>query len=235
MALRSRIYMLVALLAIGGVLLTLALWGGQGEEAGGGHKTKEQSADPSRGLSGEDQNVEPANNEPTPLAVETLYNFDASDTRQLVGYSNAVFSGKTVGLVGEKPLTSTIPNDPGQPQQQWEVEVSEVFKGEGLRGLSSGARVVINVSGGTDPKTGEPVVVASAGSTPPATDEPMVQGGSYVFAARDNRRAGWLEISAQPFGKVPVESREKYESVRTEFLTALEDPIDPLANPSATD
>lgn len=81
-----------------------------------------------------------------PTAIEVLYTFDASDTRQLVGYSEAVFSGRTVRLVGEEPLTSTIPDDPGQPQQQWEVEVSEVLKGEGVRGLAPGAREIVRCS-----------------------------------------------------------------------------------------
>ena len=233
------IYTLVILLAAGAIVLALVLFAGGGEnpqdaadsppnnESGGGNQLE--------GLSeGQGQDVGSEQGPPV-NAIEIIYNFDASEKPQLVGYSEAVFSGRAVRLAGEEPLMSTIPDDPGQPQEQWEVEVSEVLKGEGIQGLTSGATVVVNVAGGEDPRTGERVVISSAGSTPPAVDEPVEKGASYMFAVRDDEENDWLVLSAQPQGKVQVETRQDYDRVREEFVGALDEQVDPLEDQVVND
>lgn len=244
MALRGKAIAVLIAAAVVFVLLALALGGGgnQGNDASrgqqaGGEGGSEALDGLSEGSPGGGQDVGLEREEQQPTAIENLYIFDASDTRQLAGYSQAVFSGEVLRLVGEEPLKSTIPGDEGDPRQQWEVEISEVLKGEGLGNppVSPGARVVVNVDGGTDPETGEPVVVASAGETPSAVDQLVEEGGSYVFAVRLNEREGWLDVSAQPFGKVPVESREEYERVRADFVRGIENQVNPLEGQVVSD
>lgn len=240
MALRGR---LIALVVVAGAVFVVfaLLFGGGGEDGppadrGGGAGEDGGGSDALGGLS-ENDGQEVGLEQEEPAAIENLYVFDASDTRQLAGYSHAVFSGRVVRLVGEKPLRSTIPDDEGDPQQQWAVEISEVLKGEGVGQppVAPGSEVVVNVAGGTDPETGRPVVVASSGKTPPAVDRPVERGGSYVFAVRWNEREGWLDVSAQPFGKVPVGSREEYERVRSDFARGIEDQVDPLEGQVVSD
>lgn len=245
MELRGRNVLLLVLGAAAVVVLALVfLSGGGGGDGGGEGAGKEPPADGAdgggalQGLSA-NNNAGSANNRKPPETeeIENIYNFDASKKPVLAGYSQAIFSGKAVRMVGEEPLKSNIPGDDGDPQRQWEVEVSEVFKGEDAAGsgLAPGERVVVNVDGGIDPETGRHIVIASAGDTPHAVDVPVEEGASYVFFVRVNERKDWFEVSAQPYGKVLVQTREDYEEERAEVVAAMEEQVNPLEGQVVSD
>lgn len=176
--------------------------------------------------------------------MEIAYVFDVADPRKLAGYSDAVFVGRVEEVVGEEPLTSTIPDSPGQPQTQFSVEVGKILKGEDTdRGVSRGESVTVNQRGGTDPETGKEVVVVAAVPAEPSAEnedhsaaaaEEAIQagllepGGTYLFSTRYNEREDWQGISGQPYGTRPLDGGLEDERVLDEYREAVENQVNPL-------
>lgn len=177
--------------------------------------------------------AEGASREEVPT-VETIYAFDTTDPRKLVGFSDSVFIGKAEKRVGEEPLTSTIPGTEGDtPRVQYEVSVEDLLK-EGS--LSPGDKIVVNQKGGEDPDTGKKVEMVAVVNGCHFPDELLEEGERYLFSVRQNKAEGRYDLSAQPHGKVPIDgaSQEAKTSLIGAFERAVEDPVDPLASPGAS-
>ncbi len=135
-----------------------------------------------------------------PPTLEVLYSFDATDPRELAGYSDAVFVGRTLEMTGEEPLESSIPGR-SQPQTQFEVEVVELISGDGL---AVGERITVNQIGGVHSGTGETYVVSGVVGEGSHLDTLLEPGKEYLLAVKRNEATGLYDISAQPHGDVPL-------------------------------
>lgn len=224
MALRTKLILLGAMFVTTAALILLSRLG-EGVQQGVGQQVP--AARPPEKAQDVPVKGPPEQAQPT---MEITYTFDASDPRKLVGYSDAVFVGTVLARVGDKPLKTTIPDDPGQPQAQYEVRITTVVKsGKGPAAIGADQRVTVNQMGGTDPGTGREILVvpggASAGGSP---DEPLKTGAEYLLATRYNTARHWHDISAQPFGDIPLTSKTERQRLLAAFHAAHENETDPL-------
>lgn len=152
---------------------------------------------------------------------ELLYTYDFFDERRVAGYSESVFAGRVVGVVGSEPLKTSIPSDEEGRQTQYAVEVTEVLKGE----LSAGERVTVNQLGGRDEERGETIVVEGVYGSAHATDALLREGAEYLLATVPTPDTEWHTITAQPTGDVPLD--EDRREILAEWRAAVEDEIPP--------
>jgi hypothetical protein len=223
-ALRTKLILLGAMFVTTAALILLSRLG-EGVQQGAGQQVP--AARPPEKAQDAVVKEPPEQARPT---MEITYTFDASDPRKLVGYSDAVFTATVLARVGDKPLKTTIPDDPGQPQAQYEVRITNVVKsGKGPAAVGADQRATVNQMGGTDPKTGQEIAVvpggASVGSSP---DQPLKTGAEYLLATHYNTTQHWHDISAQPFGDIPLTSKTERQRLLAAFHAAHENETDSL-------
>lgn len=131
---------------------------------------------------------------------------DYTDSRRLVGVSDAVFIGRVVSQLGtsiERVL----------PETQFSVTVLESIKG------SLNGNVVINQQGGYHPQEHRMVIFEA--------DPLLAVGGTYLFAARlrlfdDGSR--WYTVIPN-YGDVRISSEAQRQALRSEFHRAYREEI----------
>ena len=226
MTLSGRARLLLALLAFVALWAALAVWAFTSGDS-----------DPEASQPGTDQGSVEANdvsnvasgNKPPPKLpmIEALPAFDTSDPRRLIGFSENVFVGRVEQKVSELPLKSSIPNDDGEPQVQFRVQVGETIKSGGPEPLATGDKAVVDQMGGIDEETGEPYVINTITGGAHFTDHILEPGNEYLFATRFDPARGFHTITAQPHGNVLLTGSDEGASTLELYRRSAEDEIDP--------
>jgi hypothetical protein len=154
------------------------------------------------------------------------YDYDVYDERRLIGVAENVFLGRVLSKIGEKPVKTSIPNDPGRPFAQFHVRVLEPIKASGPRPLKPGDGAVVAQEGGHE--RGRPYVLVGEACGKEQQDEPLEAGREYLFATYWDGGPGWHVLTAQPAGNRPVEKARR-EGLLARYREAAVTQVDPLA------
>lgn len=227
MTLSGRARLLLILLAFVVLWAAVAVWAFTSGDSG--PQASRPSTDQNSGSEAQDvSNVASGNKSPPKLPmIEALPAFDTSDPRRLIGFSENVFVGKVEQKVSEVPLKSSIPNDDGEPQVQFRVQVAEIIKSTGPEALETGEKAVVDQMGGIDDETGEPYVVNTITGGAHFTDKMLETGNEYLFATRYDPARGFHTIVAQPHGDVLLTKSEEGAATLELYRRSAEDEIDP--------
>ena len=153
------------------------------------------------------------------------YDYDVYDERRLIGIAENVFLGRVVSKIGENPVKTSIPDDPGRPFAQFHVEVLEPIKRSGPRPLEAGDGAVVSQEGGH--KRGDVYVLVGEACGKEERDEPLEPGREYVFATYWDGGLGWHALSAQPAGDRPVEEAWR-ATILARYREAAATQVNPL-------
>ena len=225
MTLSGRARLILVLLAFAALWTALAVWaftsGDRDQEASRSDTAQDQAE--ARDVS----NVASGNKPPPKLPmIEALPAFDTSDPRRLIGFSENVFVAQVEQKVSEVPLKSSIPNDDGEPQVQFRVQVGETIKSGGPEPLSTGDKAVVDQMGGIDEETGEPYVVNTITGGAHFTDHMLEAGNEYLFATRFDPARGFHTITAQPHGNVLLTGSDEGAATLELYRRSAKDEID---------
>jgi hypothetical protein len=165
---------------------------------------------------------------PPPGVIEARvhYDYDVYHRPRLVGVSENVFLGRVISKIGEKPVKTTIPKDPGRPFAQFQVEVLKSIKASGPRPLRAGESAVVAQEGGY--KNGKIYVRVGEACGVEKQDKPLEPGREYVFATYWDGNLGWHFLTAQPAADQPVEEASR-APILASFREAAEEQVNPLA------
>ena len=165
---------------------------------------------------------------PPPGVIEARvhYDYDVYDRPRLVGVSENVFLGRVVSKIGEEPVKTSIPGDPGRPFAQYHVEVLKSIKGSGPRPLGAGESAVVAQEGGR--KGGKVFVRVGEACGVKKQDKPLEPGREYVLATYWDGDLGWHFLTAQPAADHPVEEASR-AAILASYREAAEEQVNPLA------
>lgn len=155
--------------------------------------------------------AEPRN---TVASAHPVYLFDVSDTQKMTDFASDVFIGRVEGRAGTKGLL-TSSADSVMPQTQVDVKIEEVIKG------NAAGTVVVNQSGGTDPKTGELILFDG--------DPILRKGETVLFITRYDRDNNWYGIVAAGRGAKRFEGADDRKQKIAAFkMAAAAGPKEPV-------
>ncbi len=162
---------------------------------------------------------------PGVIEARVHYDYDVYDRPRLVGVSENVFLGRVISKIGEKPVKTTIPKDPGRPFAQFQVEVLKSIKDSGPRPLRAGESAVVAQEGGH--KNGKIYVRVGEACGAEKQDKPLEPGREYVFATYWDGDLGWHFLTAQPAADHPVEEASR-AAILASFREAAEEQVNTL-------
>ena len=166
-----------------------------------------------------------AGSPPAVIEGRVHYDYDVYDERQLIGVAENVFLGRVVSKIGEKPVKTSIPDDPGRPFAQFHVQVLESIKGSGPHPLEAGDGAVLAQEGGH--KRGGVYVLVGEACGKEKRDEPLEPGREYVFATYWDGGLGWHVLTAQPAGDRPIEGARR-ATILARYRDAAATQVNPL-------
>lgn len=241
--------MILALCVLGLIALwiaAIALLGGQ-----------DRAESPETGQHGENHAHEAENvghgdhdpGQPTGPDLRQEYYWNIDDPGLVAGGSENVFVGSVLSQTGEKPQTSSDPNDPGIPHMQFEVVVGTVIKSTGSGAVEEGQNLTVDALGGIDDDTGRPIPITvyyqegtGAGTEAPETvqsleeekvaqDTTIKTGETYLFATNYNYTEKFHTVYAHPTGKQLLDSEAVEDATVAVYRRATESGANPEAAP----
>jgi hypothetical protein len=163
------------------------------------------------------------------IPLESLYAFDVSDEKKLVGWADNVFVGRVVGKVGAEGETFDAPKGaklpeptPMIPKTQFAVEVEENIKGR-LEGT-----VVVSQDGGYVEDAAQfdyPAAGLERGdrvrTLAVAEHDPLLRAGETVLlVTKHDADNNWHQIAAPNFGDPRIKDGQKRQEIVGKFKKA---------------